>query len=183
MFMDKPILHGPRIQLRPLLASDVDAFLAGLEDPESTRLTGTQQTFTREQIQHWCATRLEQEDRIDYVILRSESATLMGEVVLNEIDFVNRNANLRIALWSGFTDQGFGSEAIRLVLEHAFLLLNLNRVGLEVYAFNPRAQHVYQKLGFKTEGVLREVLLQDGVFADAIIMGMLRSEFLRDRDG
>jgi RimJ/RimL family protein N-acetyltransferase len=37
-------------------------------------------------------------------------------------------------------------------------------------------------LGFKTEGVLREVLLQDGVFADAIIMGMLRSEFLRNRD-
>ena len=57
----------------------------------------------------------------------------------------------------------------------------MHRIELEVYDFNPRAQHVYEKAGFMREGVRREVLLWDGEYHDAIVMSILEDEFRNDR--
>ncbi|WP_278739257.1 GNAT family N-acetyltransferase, partial [Paenibacillus macerans] len=43
--------------------------------------------------------------------------------------------------------------------------------------FNPRAIHVYEKIGFRREGVLRDELFMDGGFHDSILMSMLEDEF------
>lgn len=63
---------------------------------------------------------------------------------------------------------GFGSEATRLVLGHAFDDVGLHRVEREVYAFNERAIHVYRQAGFTVEGVRREALWWDGRYHDAL---------------
>ncbi len=101
-----------------------------------------------------------------------------GEIVLMDIDADNRSASLRIAL---FRDEdfgkGYGTEALRLVLDHGFKTLNLHRIGLDVFAFNPRAIHVYEKLGFKHEGVQRNALFYDGAFHDSILLGILEHEW------
>ena len=88
---------------------------------------------------------------------RQGDPTYLGEVVLNEIDWHNRTASFRIALaGEKLFGQGYGSE---------------------VYDFNPRAQHVYEKMGFVREGVRRDVLLWDGVYHSAIGMSILEDEF------
>lgn len=69
------------------------------------------------------------------------------------------------------------AEATRLVLEHAFATIGLHRVELEVYDHNPRALHVYRRVGFRVEGVRREALRWEGRYHDAIIMGLLASEW------
>jgi RimJ/RimL family protein N-acetyltransferase len=46
-----------------------------------------------------------------------------------------------------------------------------------VFAFNFRAIHVYEKLGFVREGLRREVLFMDGVYHDAVVMGLLQYEY------
>lgn len=52
----------------------------------------------------------------------------------------------------------------------------------EVYAFNPRARHVYEQAGFVHEGTLRDALLIDGTWVDAHVMGILADEW-RERHG
>lgn len=60
---------------------------------------------------------------------------------------------------------------------YGFGTLGLNRASLEVFVFNARAVHVYEKLGFRREGRLREVLYAGGAYHDAIVMSLLRHEY------
>ena len=177
----RPVLTGRSVRLRPLVASDADAMFAALEDAETMRLTGTRGAFTLNQVRAWCAGLEAAEDRIDLAIVSRGDGGYLGEVVLNEIEPLDRRASFRIALAAiRHAGRGYGSEAARLLLGYAFDVLRLHRVELEVYAFNPRAIHVYEKLGFRREGVRRDALWQDGAFHDAIQMGMLEGELVRE---
>lgn len=78
-------------------------------------------------------------------------------------------------------DQGFGTEATRLVLTHAFDALGLNRVALEVFAFNPRARRVDERAGFVHEGTRREALRFDDDLIDALDFAILDREWSAQR--
>ncbi|MCG8925946.1 GNAT family protein [Lentzea sp. DG1S-22] len=141
-------------------------------DAEVNRLTGTHATFTLADYEAYVERTLNDPNRYTRAI--TEDGKFLGEVVLT-INPHNRSAGLRIAMWDGF-GKGFGTAAIRHVLDHAFGELDLHRVDLEVYEFNERAIHVYSKLGFREEGRLRDALLWDGVFHDAIVMSILSTD-------
>lgn len=174
----KPILIGKKIKLRPITRQDAKAMFASLADAESMRLTGTQQTFTFAQVAAYCTGLETAVDRVDYAIIRQEDELYVGEVVLNNIDWDNRSANFRIALaGQEHFGQGYGTEATQMILAHGFEALNLHRIELEVFDFNPRAQHVYAKAGFVREGVRRDALLWDGEYHDAIVMSILEDEY------
>ncbi len=171
-------LHGSKIVLRPFRPEDTEALYQGVQDPESKRLTGTHAKFTYEQIEKYVLSRGEQDDRETFVIAHPETDAIVGEIVLMDIDDINRNTVLRIALFhEAEFGKGYGTEALRLVLDYAFKTLKLHRVGLDVFDFNPRAIHVYEKLGFKREGVERDSLFYEGTFHDSIIMGILEDEW------
>ncbi len=76
-------------------------------------------------------------------------------------------------------DRGFGTESVRLIVGYGFEQLRLHRISLEVYAFNPRARHVYDKTGFVAEGVLRHALRWDDRWIDATVMSILAPEWSR----
>lgn len=180
--MDKPTIEGDLVVLRPIVAADADAMWADLHDPEAIRLTGTHARFTRDRIDRWCASRGDQPDRLDLAVIDRRSGIWAGEVVINDWDPHNRSCGFRIALGPGGRDRGLGSEATRLVVDHVFDRVDdppVNRLSLEVFAFNPRAVAVYERVGFRREGVLREALRWDDEFHDAIVMSILR----RDRIG
>jgi RimJ/RimL family protein N-acetyltransferase len=66
-----------------------------------------------------------------------------------------------------------------LILAHGFEQLGLHRIALEVYAFNPRARRVYEKVGFVAEGTLRDALNYDDQWIDATIMSVLAPDWAR----
>ncbi|MGB1253365.1 MAG: GNAT family N-acetyltransferase [Candidatus Promineifilaceae bacterium] len=176
--LEKPILTGTRINLRPITVDDAAGMFASLSDEESMRLTGTQASFTFEQVEAFCQRISTADDRVDYAITLKDDPAYIGEVVLNDIDWDNRSANFRITLGSSaYFGKGYGSEATRLIIDFGFRQLKLHRIELEVYDFNPRAQHVYEKVGFKREGIRRDTLLWNGVYQSAIGMSILEDEY------
>jgi RimJ/RimL family protein N-acetyltransferase len=66
---------------------------------------------------------------------------------------------------------------MRLVIGHAFTTMNLNRIWLHVFDFNARARRVYEKLGFRLEGQLRQDHFCEGKYHDTLILGLLREEW------
>lgn len=176
-FADQPVLEGPMVRLEQLCADVVDDYVAFLNEPVGQRLTGTHRRFSRAEAEAWLATRPGQPDRADWAIVRRADGVFLGEVVLNDLDHENASAGFRIALaHPSLYGRGYGTEATRLVVEYALLDAGLHRVALEVYAFNERAQHVYESCGFVVEGRLREALDWDGRRYDAILMSVLRSD-------
>jgi|EndMetStandDraft_9_1072997.scaffolds.fasta_scaffold72347_1 RimJ/RimL family protein N-acetyltransferase len=173
----KPILRGARIVLRPLTGSDADAMYAALDEPTSKRLTGTHANYTLEDVRAHCIRIENADDRWDYGI--TIAGELIGEVILNDLEWPNKSASMRIAIWApSQRSKGYGGEAAALLVQYGFETLGLNRIELEVYSFNPQARHVYEKLGFKLEGTRREALIWDGEKVDSHIMGLLRSDYV-----
>lgn len=73
--------------------------------------------------------------------------------------------------------KGYGTDAMNIILRYAFTELNLRRVTLNVFEYNPRALRSYEKTGFKREGILRQALLRDGKRWDMIYMSILYDEW------
>ncbi|MCC7209609.1 MAG: GNAT family N-acetyltransferase [Anaerolineae bacterium] len=103
---------------------------------------------------------------------------LIGALDL-EVDWPNQVCWLGISIGEpAYRGKGYGTDAMELALNYAFYELNLYRVSLSVFSYNPRAIHVYEKVGFKHEGRMRSVLFRDGQRHDMLFMGVLRPEWL-----
>jgi RimJ/RimL family protein N-acetyltransferase len=179
VFTHKPTLTGERVLLRPVTVDDVPGLAEMLADPEGGRLTGTHATFTDDQLQAWYATRGDQSDRLDLAVVDKATGAYAGEVVLNDLDEINLACGFRISLGPAARGRGLGTEATRLIVGYAIEEVGLHRVELEVYGFNPRAQAVYERVGFVREGVRRDALCWDGRWVDAIMMSILSTEWRR----
>lgn len=105
------------------------------------------------------------------------SGRCVGEVVLNALDAANESCSFRILIGPEGRDRGLGGEATRLIIDHAFGTTAVHRIALQVYAFNPRAQRVYELAGFEAEGRLRDAFRFDDARIDAIVMSLLRTDW------
>jgi RimJ/RimL family protein N-acetyltransferase len=102
----------------------------------------------------------------------------VGVISLTNISQANASADLSVIVGDEKDrDRGLGTEAIRIILRYAFEDSGLNRVGLSVFDFNEPAIHAYEKLGFKTEGRLRQAIRRGESFHDAILMSILAHEW------
>lgn len=165
--------------LRPMGEEDGEAYWnAGFGvDPEVDRLTGSRSDFTREEVLAHVRRCLEGDDRADFLIIGPEGDVL-GESVVNEIDWEARCGNFRIALFrSDRCGKGLGSWAVRTTRDFAFETLGLHRLELDVFSFNPRAIRAYEKAGFRREGVRREAVWNGTAYGDDILMAILEDEW------
>ncbi len=182
----KPTLVGERVVLRPFTPADIDAMAVVLADPEVNRLTGSVHTTAEatgrppvhdDATRRWYETRADAGDRLDLAIVDRATDRCVGEVVLNHWEPENQACSFRILVGPQGRDRGLGSEATRLVLRHAFTATDLYRVELSVFAFNPRARHVYERAGFVVEGTRRAALVFDGERVDDLVMAVLRPDW------
>lgn len=172
------LLETKRIYLRPFESTDVDIYFPGLFDAEMRRLTGTQNSFTRTQVERYIENAAQDDSRLMLLIALQENDQIIGEIALMDMHTKNLSAHIRIAIdHIEHQGKGYGSEALLLMLNYGFGICNLHRIELEVYAFNQRAIRTYEKLGFQREGVRREALYYNHQYHDAIQMSMLENEF------
>jgi RimJ/RimL family protein N-acetyltransferase len=110
--------------------------------------------------------------------IETNNGRLIGSGGLRGINWVERKAELGIMI--GETDcwgQGYGTAAVLELLRIAFEKMNLNRIYLRVYEGNSRAIRVYEKCGFREEGILREDHYSSGAYHNTLVMGILRREY------
>lgn len=102
----------------------------------------------------------------------------LGRCLLFKVDHVNRSAMLGIFIGeTSYWGQGYGHEAIKLLLDYGFNLLNLHNIMLGVFSFNERAIRSYKRVGFKEIGRRRQARIIGGQKFDVIFMDILADEF------
>ena len=146
-------------------------------DKEVARLTGCKEEFSKDEVVSFFQKSLEEDDRYFFLIIAPDGE-IIGESVINEIDWDLKCANFRIGLYRQTErGKGIGTWATEITRDFAFEKLKLHRLELDVYSFNPRAEKVYLKAGFKREGILRDAIMDGDKYADDILMSILEDEW------
>jgi RimJ/RimL family protein N-acetyltransferase len=117
---------------------------------------------------------------IYFFMIRSlEDDHIIGELGMDGVRWNHGDAFIGISIGEReFWDKGYGTDAMQILLRFAFDELNLHRVSLTVFEYNPRAIRSYEKAGFVYEGRERKFLDRDGKRWDMLYMGILREEWL-----
>jgi RimJ/RimL family protein N-acetyltransferase len=176
--VQNPFLIGSTLYLRPLEKADAPTIATWLNDPEVTRYLRRFHPVSLAAEEAFLQRLSESESDIGLGMVTREGERFIGVTGLHQVDYRNRNAAFGITVgdksaWS----KGYGTEAARLLVAHAFQTLNLHRVWLHVYENNPRGQRAYEKAGFRIEGRLRQDNFREGRYWDTIVMGILREEW------
>ena len=177
-------LVGDRIYLSPKGTSDeeVEKFTEWMNDFQVTDYTGRSgqiMTFINEK-EYLEKSARDTENR-SFDIVESSNNKLIGVIGLERFNWINRTAELGIFIGDKeFRNSGYGTEAIKLLLEYGFKYLNLHTIKLELLCINKRAHKCYLKCGFKDTGRDRDAVFIDGKYYDKLHMDIVENEFEGD---
>ena len=179
--MSNNIWQGAKVRLRAMEPEDWEALHAfDMSDTEGARL-GWYIPFPRsaEQAKQWAAHQeppAPDDDRRRLVIQNLEGV-VVGMLNITSADRRNGVFEYGIALGHPYRRQGYGSDAIRLILNYFFRELRYQKALVTVYAFNAASLRLHEKLGFQHEGRMRRMIFTRGTHHDELILGMLAEEF------
>jgi RimJ/RimL family protein N-acetyltransferase len=175
-----PKLPGKLIDLSPVAPEDGDLWAKWLNDLEVAIPLGDEACtlLPLEKMRADAAGIARSQDPV-FTIVEKASDRAVGRCLLMGVDPVDRRAMCGIFIgekevWG----KGYGTEALALLLDYGFNLLNLNSIELGVFAFNQRAIASYRRLGFKEIGVRRQFRIIAGRAYDAVLMDLLAEEFV-----
>jgi diamine N-acetyltransferase len=174
------MLRGGLVYLRPAERTDIPNFVRWLSDERTTRNLALRSPIGLAMEERWFEDLLDHHgrDRWLFVICRLFDGRAVGSLDLHEVDLTNGGAGLGIVIGDpADRSQGYGGDAIGALLDFAFDELRLERVWLDVYAQNPDARRLYERLGFVLEATFRHGVYRGGRFDDVHRMGILRAEW------
>jgi RimJ/RimL family protein N-acetyltransferase len=179
-----PIHRGRIVYLRPAERTDIPTFVRWLSDERTTRHLDLRSPIGLAMEERWFEDLLEHHgrDRWLFVICRIADGRPVGSMDLHELDLTNGGAGLGVVIGDAADrSRGYGGDAIATLLDFSFDQLRLERVWLDVYAANPDARRLYERLGFVLEATLRHGVYRGGQFDDVHRMAILRSEWAERR--
>lgn len=175
-----PTLQSSRLRLRWLTEDDVPALLAIFGDPQVMRywshepfadLNDARDYLRR--IRNCFASR----ELFQWGVELLSTGEIIGTCTLAELSRSHRRAELGFALARAHWGRGYMIEALPALLRFTFEHMRLHRVSADADPRNAASIRLLQKLGFQREGHLREHYLLNGEKQDAVLFGLLRSEF------
>ncbi len=170
-------LVGDRIYLSPRNSEDVEKFTEWMNDFQVTDYIGRSGALMSLE----CEKRyLEENYNLEgtFAIVTLAENKIIGTIGLKDINTINRSAVLGIFIGDkDYLSQGYGTEAIRLILDFGFNYMNLHNIRLQLISFNERALKCYKKCGFVETGRTRENVFVNGKYYDTISMDILSNEF------
>ncbi|MFA5524489.1 MAG: GNAT family protein [Tissierellales bacterium] len=174
------MLFGKRVRLRGLKMEDVEPAYEYMCDPEVllNLSPGIPYPMTLEREREWFKSQISMQDTYNFSIEDIETSLYIGGCGINKIDWKNRVVTVGIYIGDkDFRDKGYGTEAMRLLIDFIFSQMNINRIQLSVFSFNERAIRSYKKNGFVEEGRLKQSIFRNGRYYDEILMSILRENY------
>lgn len=173
-------LIGDKIFLSPMNMEDLNQYTEWLNDLFITmRLGNATENITIDKEKELLESL--NKDGHNYAIVDKEADTLLGNIGLFNVNNIHRVAEIGLFIGNSQSrGKGYGTEAMRLLMEYGFKVLNLNNIMLTVKGFNENAIGAYKKIGFKEFGRRTECYFINGKYHDVIYMQVLAKEFKSD---
>lgn len=173
------LLVGERVRLRGLRDDDLPTLAKWEMDP-ARQATGSNwvipasEATAKERLAKWCAN---DKDDLGFAIETLDDSALVGNIGLWGARPKDRCATIGLGLGREHLGRGYGTDAMRVIVDYAFREMGLHRVQLEVAPFNLAGIRAYEKAGFVEEGRHREAVWHDGRWYDEVMMSILDHEW------
>jgi [ribosomal protein S5]-alanine N-acetyltransferase len=175
----RPIfLEGKRVFLSPLSQKhDLKAYECWLNDQETTLYMGSGRfPVTIKGLKEYIESFNKSKEGMLLGIFLKKSAKHIGNITLHMIDWKNRNGEIGIIIGDKKSrGKGLATEAIQLIVEHAFAKLNLHKLYAGMIESNEASKKAFMKCGFKEEALLKEHFYLKGEYLDCHRMGRIRT--------
>lgn len=177
---DGTLLVRERVRLRPLDETDAAAVLALYSDPETMRYLARPRMSELGQARELIAKSqagYADGSLLQLALERTQDAAFLGLCLLFNFNKGSRRAEIGYALGTAHRSQGYMSEALPALVDHAFGALGLNRLEADIDPRNAASARVLERLGFAPEGVLRERWIVADEPSDSRMYGLLRRDW------
>jgi RimJ/RimL family protein N-acetyltransferase len=163
--------------LRALRSSDFAFAALWKNDPDIRDFTASYffpTTEADEQVWIQKNSNAQQNTKVVFAIALPDHPDPIGFIHLNEIHWIHRTAMLGIMIGSKeHQGKGHGAQAMKQLIAYGFSVLNLRKISLQVVSFNTAAIHLYEKLGFQREGILRKQYFLRGAYHDGFLYALM----------
>ena len=172
-------IEGELVALGPRRREHIPLYLRWINDFGTMQMLGiSPRPMTLEQETAWYEQTAADDGEVAFTIYERATGRAIGNCGLHEVDLANRRTVVGIMI--GEPDargRGYGTEAMRLLLDYAFTVLDLHSVMLTVFEYNGAGRRCYENVGFREMGRRRQSRWYNGRFWDEIHMDILASEF------
>jgi len=176
-----PEISGKRITLRKLRFSDSEDIYQNVKDRKVVKwLLNIPHPYTLKSAvkfirkTHYDARK---EKTYAFGIMLKKESKVIGVITLFKLDYKNRNAEIGYWLGKRYWEQGFMTEAAKLLLKFGFRRLKLHKIHASLFEKNIASKMVLEKAGFKLEGKIRESRFKYGCWHNELRYGILNSEY------
>ena len=170
---------GGKVILRAIEYTDCNMFLELINDPDTERMLGGM-SFPVSQMEQeqWIAKQVGSKNSLRCVVAeRDRPSDGLGTVILTDMNQQNGTAQIHIKMTAKSRGKGFGTEALRVMIRYAFEELRLNCLYADILSYNETSQRVFQKTGFRRDGILRARVYKGGRYIDVHSYSLLREDW------
>ncbi|MBR4903322.1 MAG: GNAT family N-acetyltransferase [Selenomonadaceae bacterium] len=169
--MKEVLIEGRRLKLRRATLDDLNYIMTLQYAPENLKfIVPFDEDYHRKIFT--CA------DKMDIIVEEIDSGQAVGYFMLRELDTPCAEFTHVIIDKKGV---GYGREALKLLMKWTFEVKRFHRIWIDCKDYNYIALRLYESLGFVREGVLREIILNDGDWENLIVLGILDREYYLHR--
>lgn len=175
----KRFLTGSKVALRKMTPMDYEDY-ASIEDIMQSRLLmndGIPFPPTNADHMKFLSEISSEKDDYMFGIELKEDKLFIGTIAVYLVDWHNSTCHVGISIGPEHQGKGYGTDAMKVLLDFIFNYMNVNKVKLQVFGYNKKAIRSYEKCGFSIEGTLKEELFRFGKYHDIFVMGLLRDNW------
>ena len=172
-------MESKNLIIRPTVFDDCALFAEWENRPNVTEFFTMDEGRTYEQIVTEFVRYNLDPSKLQFTITRKPEDKPIGKIYISRINRHEDSMDITRVYIADTENRGrgYGEEALRLVLEYAFINLHMERVTIDHFEGNKIAAALYEKIGFKNEGLLRHAGKKNGKYVNLQLKSMLRAEY------
>lgn len=172
------IIFGDKIVLRAVEEDDNAMLLSLINDPDTEiMLSGSSWPVSEAEQLRWFEHQERSRDVLRCTVALKVDGKAIGTIILSEIDQKNATGHIHIKMSKdGGRGKGYGTDAVNTLVSYAFDELRLNCIYANILAYNEASIKLFERCGFKRDGVLRQRVYKKGQFVDLLAYSRLISE-------
>jgi hypothetical protein len=170
-------IEGKLVRLRAVEKKDLKRLRDWRNDPDVKKFTREYRELSMRNQLQWLDSLARDRNTIMFAV-ETKKGKLIGCTGLTYIDWKNSRAEVSIYIGDEkYKRRGYGTDILKTLMEYGFKELNLHMLFGEIFEFNKANIRLFEKCGFKKDGVLRHRLYRDGKYWNSVFYSILDKEW------